>query len=180
METLKKIQTLSKLGMILSKITFICCVIGVGGCILGMVSLQLVDLNALKIGGVTLHSFIVNQAGIDLNSLYPILTGCAIVSMGEAVTAKFAEKYFANELLAETPFTLEGAKELLRLGIITISVPLGALILAQIVSDIIAEFIKCEESFKLEDGGSVVLGVMFIFMSLICKCGAELLQKEEK
>lgn len=87
METLKNIQTLSKLGMIFSKIIFICCVIGVGGCILGMVCLRLVDLDAVKIGGVTVHSFIVNQAGIDLNSLYPILTGCAIVSMGEAVTA---------------------------------------------------------------------------------------------
>ena len=40
MNTLKTIQTLSKIGRILSKIVYICCVVGFCGCIIGIVSLR--------------------------------------------------------------------------------------------------------------------------------------------
>lgn len=84
-----------------------------------------------------------------------------------------SEKYFAHELTAGTPFTQNGAKELLRLGILTICIPLGCLILAQIVSGILAGFLNCDDLLKIENGGSVSLGIMFIVMSLLCKYGAE-------
>lgn len=177
MKTLKTIQTLSKIGKVFSKIVYICCLIGAIGCAVGMASLPFADADVLKIGGVTIHGLIVNRAGIDLASLYPLMSGALLVCVGEAVTAKFAEKYFTHELAAGTPFTTDGAKELLRLGILTICVPLGTLILAQIVSGVIAEIIGCGEVFKLDGDGSVTLGVMFIFMSLLCKYGAELREK---
>ena len=41
MNTLKTIQGLSRIGKILSKIIFICCIVGFCGCIAGMVSLAL-------------------------------------------------------------------------------------------------------------------------------------------
>ena len=41
MNTLKTIQTLSKIGKILSKIVYICCVVGFCGCIVGIISLGL-------------------------------------------------------------------------------------------------------------------------------------------
>lgn len=179
MKSLRTIQTLSKIRKILSKIIYICCIIGAVGCAVGMVSLPFADTGVLKIGGVTIHGLIVNRAGIDLNSLYPLMTGAMIVCIGQAVTAKFAEGYFAHELTARTPFTLSGAKELFRLGIVTICVPLGSLILAQIISAIVAELIGCSEAFKLDGGDSVALGVMFIFMSLLCRYGAELREKSE-
>lgn len=179
MKTLNAIQTIFKIGRILSKIIYICCIIGVVGCTIGIASLPFADTGVLKIGGVTIYGLIVNRAGIDLNSLYPLMTGAMIVCIGQTIAAKFAEAYFAHELTAGTPFTLNGAKELLRLGILTISVPLGALILAQIVSGVIAEFIGCGEAFKLDGGDSVTLGAMFLVMSLICKYGAELREKSE-
>lgn len=173
MKTLNTIQTLSKIGKILSKIIYICCIIGVAGCVVGIVSLPFADTGILKIGCVTIYGLIVNRAGIDLNSLYSLMSGAMIVCIGPAVTAKFAERYFSHELTAGTPFTFDGAKELFRLGIITICVPLGSMIMAQIISSIVAEFIGCGEAFKLEGGDSVALGVMFLFMSLLCKYGAE-------
>lgn len=180
MKTLKIIQTLSQMGRILSKIICVCCIIGVVGCVVGMVSLPFADTGIIKIGGMTVYGLIVNYAGIQLNSLYPLLTGAMIVCIGQAITAKFAENYFKHELATGTPFTVAGAKELLRLGIITVCVPLGALILSQISSGIMAAIIDCGENFKLDNGDSVVLGVMFIVMSLICKCGAELLTGQEE
>ncbi len=173
MKTLNTIQTLSKIGKILSKIVYIFCIIGAVGCIVGVVCLPFADTGVLKVGGVTIYGLVVNRAGIDLNSLYSLMTGAMIVCIGQAVTAKFAERYFSHELTAGTPFTVGGAKELLHLGIITICVPLGAMILAQIISSIVTEFIGCGDAFKLEGGDSVTLGVMFIVMSLLCKYGAE-------
>lgn len=173
MKTLNTIQTISRIGKILSKIIYICCIIGVAGCIVGMVSIPFTDTGVLKIGGVTISGLIVNRAGIELNGLYPLLTGAMIVCIGQCITAKFAELYFKHELSAGTPFTLSGAKELLRLGILTICVPLGTLIVAQIVSSIMAAWLGCGETFKLDEGDSVALGVMFIVLSLVCKYGAE-------
>lgn len=174
MKTLNTIQTLSKIGKVLSKIIYICCIIGAAGCVVGIVSLPFADTGILKIGGVTVYGLIVNHAGIDLNSLYPLMAGAMIVCIGQAVTAKFGERCFSYELAAGTPFTIDGAKELFRLGIITICMPLDTMILAQIISSIVAEFVGCGEAFKLEGGDSVALGAMFLFMSLLCKYGAEL------
>ncbi len=179
MKTLETIQTLSKVGKIFCKIIYICCIIGAAGCVVGIVSLPFADTGMIKIGGVTIYGLIVNRAGIDLNSLYPLMTGAMIVCIGQAVTAKFGERYFSHELTAGTPFTIDGARELFRLGIITICVPLGSMIMAQIISSIVAELIGCGEAFKIEGGDSVALGVMFIFMSLLCKYGAECRENEE-
>lgn len=179
MKTLSTIQTLSKIGKVLSKIIYICCIIGVAGCVVGIVSLPFADSGILKIGGVTIYGLIVNRAGIDLNSLYSLMAGAMIVCIGQTVTAKFGERYFSHELAAGTPFTMDGAKELFRLGIITICVPLGTTILAQIISSIVAEFIGCGDAFKAEDCDSVAMGVMLLITSLLCRYGAEL-QEENK
>lgn len=173
MNTLNTIQTLSKIGRVLSKLVYICCVIGAVGCAVGMASLPFADSGILKIGGVTIYGLIVNRADIELNSLYPLMTGALIICVGQAVTAKFAQGYFLHELVAGTPFTLSGAKELFRLGVITICVPLGSLMVAQIVSGILAGFLDCGDTFQTDSVDSVTLGVMFLFMSLLCQYGAE-------
>ncbi len=174
MKTLNTIQTLSKIGRVLSKIVYICCIIGAAGCVVGIVSLPFASSGIFKIGGVTIYGLVVNRAGIDLNSLYSLMTGAMIVCIGQAITARFAENYFTHELTAGTPFTISGAKELFRLGIITICVPLGTSIFAQIISAIVAEFVNCGDAFKAEDSSSVALGVMFLVTSLLCRYGAEL------
>lgn len=174
MKSLKTIQTLSKIGMILCKIIYICCIIGAAGCAVGMVSLPLADTGIFKIGGVSIRTLIVNNAGIDPISLYPAMTEAAILCIGQTVLSKFAEVYFRNELAAGTPFTQDGAREMLRLGILTICIPLGCLIAAQIVSGIMAGFLNCDDLLKIDNGGSVSLGVMFIVMSVLCRCGAEM------
>lgn len=102
MKTLNTIQTISKIGKILSKIIYICCIIGVAGCIVGMVSIPFADTGVLKIGGVTISGLIVNRARIELAGLYPLLTGAMIVCIGQCITAKFAELFFKHELSAGT------------------------------------------------------------------------------
>lgn len=173
MKTLDILQTISKIGKVLCKVVYICCVIGAAGCLLGILVLPFSDTGILKIGGVTIHGLIVNRVGIDPNSLYPVLAGILFACVGHAVVAKLGESYFRNELTAGTPFTIPGAAELLKLGIMAISVPLATRILGQIVSDIVAEFVGSGDAFAMEIGDSVSIGVTMILMSLVFRCGAE-------
>lgn len=177
MKTLKTIQTLSKIGKILSKIVFICCIVGFCACIAGAVGIA-VGGRTLKLGGVTINSFIMSEAGIGTGAVYSAIVSGAILCAGEGVLAKFAEHYFGRELSDGTPFNIAGAKELLRLGILTICIPLGTRIIAEIIVAMFSEFMAGAEPISFDNGGSVALGVMFIIMSLVCRYGAELRAEE--
>lgn len=172
MESLKIIQILAKLGRILSKIIYICCIVGFCGCIVGMLSLA-VGAETLKLGGVTLHSILQAKASLSVNSLYAIMVAGMLLCAGEGVLARFAEHYFARELADGTPFDLGGAKELFRLGVLTVSIPLGAQLLAEIAHGVLAQLYSDVAPLELEGFGSVGIGVMLMVMSVLCRCGAE-------
>ena len=184
MKSLNTIQKLSKIGKVLSKISFIFSLIGFCGCFAALLSLSFGNGGLIKIGGVTLHGLISEEYGYNVKSIIATLSGWMIFCVGEAVLAKFAEAYFKNELKAETPFTLDGAKELLRLGILTLAVPTGCAVVASIVEGIIAGFMNVEKAAAMDmyfdNAASIALGVMFIIGSLLCRYGAELREHTEK
>lgn len=176
MKTLNTIQKLSKIGKVLSKIMFIFCVIGFCGCIVGILSMAL-GAPTLKIGGVTLES-ILSTEKVNIGTVYAVMAAGMILCTGEAVLAKFAEHYFKRELADGTPFTFAGAKEMQRLGILTICLPIGTQIVAEIVYAVMEQTMQGVAPLQLDNAGSVALGVMFIVMSLICQYGA-VIQKVE-
>ena len=98
MNTLKTIQTLAKIGKVFSKIIFVCCIVGFCGCIVGIVSLAF-GAETFKLGGVTIHSMIENEAGMSLPTLYASMAVGLLFCGAEAVLCKFAEAYFKHELL---------------------------------------------------------------------------------
>ena len=173
MNSLDTIQKLSKIGKILSKIAFIFSAIGVCGCIVSLLSLSFGSVSLIKIGGITLHGMISRKYSCNIKSVFATLCGWLIICVGEAILAKFAESYFRNELKAGTPFTFSGAKELLRLGILTLTVPTGCAVIGSI-----ADFMSGEKAvatdMHFDDGTSIVLGIMFILGSLLCRYGAGL------
>ena len=183
MKSLKTIQTLSKIGKILSKIAFIFSVIGFGGCIVGLVSISFDNGSVAKWGGVTIHGILDGFDEYNIKSIAAVLFGWMIVCAGEAVLAKFAEVYFKNELKAGTPFTAAGAKEMQRLGILTIAIPIGCAVVSTIAEGIIAGFMNVKNAaftdMYFNNGASIALGVMFIFIALICRYGAELVERKE-
>ena len=172
MKTLNIIQKLSKIGKVLSKIMFIFCVIGFCGCIVGILSMVL-GVPTLKIGGVTLESILNTEAEVTVGTVYAAMAAGMILCAGEAVLAKFAEHYFKHELADGTPFTLAGAKEMQRLGILTICLPIGTQIVAEIIYAVMEQTMQGVAPLRLDSAGSVALGVMFIVPSLICRYGAE-------
>ena len=177
-KSLETIQKLSKIGKVLSKIAFILSAVGFIGCIAGLISLKIGNGSFIRIGGVTLHALIPDEYGYNIKSIGAALSGWLIVCAGEAVLSKFAEVYFGNELRAGTPFTVDGARELKRLGILTLAVPTGSAVLGSIAEGIAAGFMKVEKleamDIYFDNEASIVLGIMFILGSLICRYGAEL------
>lgn len=170
-KTLNNIQKLSKIGKVLSRIVFIFCIIGFCGCVVGILS--------MAIGGVTLESILGIEAGVTAGTAYAAMAAGMILCAGEAVLSKFAEHYFKRELADGTPFNLGGAKELMRLGIFTICIPIGTQIIAEIVYAVMEQTLRGVAPLQLDHSGSVALGVMFIVMSLGCRYGAELREGKE-
>lgn len=178
-KNLKAIQILSKIGKILSKIVWICCIVAAIGSVIGIISLALGAGDVLKIGGVTIHNIIETEAGDTLNNVYAALAVAFIYSVCDGVVAWFAERYFTNELKAGTPFTVPGAGELLRLGILTAAVPLGGTILAAIVHTVMENILPGIEEMHFAELSSVALGITFIVVSVIFRYGAECLDQKE-
>lgn len=170
---LSKIQKLSKLGKVLCKIVFIFCMIGIFSSIVGIAVLA-IGMEDIRLGTFTIKSLIKYdaRAGIDTAKIY--MAVALILCSGEAVIAKFSEHYFKGELQDGTPFNMERAKELTRLGIITISVSIGTEIIAGIIYEIMSFIFGNAGSLDVGNGGSVSVGIAFIIISLICRYGAEI------
>lgn len=177
MKTLIIIQTLSKIGRILSKIVFVCCVVAFSVCAVSLALLPF-GFEMIEIGDVTIKGLL-NRFGdseVSISLIYATVSSAMIVCAGEAVVSKFAECYFKRELNDGTPFNLEGAGQLMRLGIISICVSIGAEVLAAIVSDVIFKYggdTLVADYGDISFGGNISIGIMLIVMSLLCRYGVE-------
>ena len=171
-KTLTILQTLSKIGKILSTIVFVFCIVGGALCIAGILGLAIIP-EGVKIGGVTIRGLIENNSGYSIGTIYALMSSGIIFCAGEAVLAKFAQRYFENELKAGTPFTFDGAKELIRLGVLAICIPAGTAILASIVYGVFKLLAKDVAAFDLHDSVSIGMGLMMIIGGLLCRHGAE-------
>lgn len=172
-KTLGTIQKLSKIGKIFSMIVMIFSIIGAVGCVIGIAAASIGSIETLTIGGVTFHSIIESSASISIGSMYAAMITGIILCVAEAVIAGLSAKYFKNELAAGTPFTLEGAKELLRLGICTICISIGSLILAGIAYEIINNLFANVADMEVSSASQAGIGIAFIIISILCKYGAE-------
>lgn len=178
MKTISKIQLLSKIGKILSKITYICCIVGFFLCVVGLIS-TIIGAETITIGGVTIESILETEADVNVNTLYVMLVAGIIICIGEAVLARFAENYFKKELKDGTPFTLSGAKSMMRLGILTMCIPVVVEILIEIAYIIMKNVLTGVGEVNVDMNISFGIGIMFIVTSLICRYGAEQLGNKD-
>ncbi|MBR2279484.1 MAG: hypothetical protein IJ903_00955 [Ruminococcus sp.] len=177
MKTLNTLQTISKIAKLLSTIIFIFCVIGFVGCIVGIISLAYIP-EGLKLGGTTIKGLVEPSPKTNLGNYYTIMAAGAVLCAGEAVLCKLAQRYFKHELEAGTPFTYEGAKELIRLGIFTICIPIATAIITGIVYGIMTSVFGVTPNLNLNNFVSIGLGVMLIIAGLLCRHGAEVSDKD--
>ena len=173
-KTLKTIQTSMKAGHILSKIAFIVSIVGASLCLV-----CLVDVGAgheaviAKFGDVTVYGLAALEDRYSLGTMYASIAAAYIFCLGEAFMAWTAKRYFKFELAQGTPFTLEGASKMHRLGAAVILISIGCLVLAQICYAVINMNFAGVSDMHIEGFAQVGLGLTFILVSLLCKLGAE-------
>ncbi|MBQ9827903.1 MAG: DUF2975 domain-containing protein [Lachnospiraceae bacterium] len=179
MESLNTIQTLARIGKILSKIVFIFCIVGLCLTVAGIISYAVLGDGAIKIGGVSLKSFIETEAGINAPTMFAYMAVGCVGIIAEMILSRMAVRYFENELEDGTPFTERGAGELKRLGIFTIVLPIAVMIVCAI-GVAIASAVNGDISV-LHLGGSadIGLGIMMIVMSVVCRYGTALREEAE-
>ena len=171
-KTLKTIQIFAKIGKVISTIVFIFSIIGA---VITLIALSaLIGLKDIQLEGKTFVSLL-EESGLNFVTAIFSLAVAFISCIGSAVVSKFAEIYFSNELELGTPFTFDGAKELLRLGIIASAVPVGLSTITGIALIITKLFQPTlDESMISNEPISLGIGIMLIIFSFICKHGAEL------
>lgn len=176
-KTLKTIQTISKVCKIFAEIAFILLI--VLACILIAVAVGVAAGNTalINITGSSVIDESLHQMGLSVEYM---AVGCAVGALfliAEAVVAKFTNVYFKHELKAGTPFTFEGAKEMLRLGIIALAVPIGTSIVSAIVLAVMSA--SSGVANKISIDFSLGLGLLFLALSPVLKYGAYLAQKAQ-
>ncbi len=160
-KTLSNILTVFKVARIVAKVVFILCIVGGAGCLLGLVTLPFVGLVA--------------PTEPSLASAYFGCLSGLIVCAGELLLAFWAERYFKGVLTTGTPFTFEGAKESLRLGIASLIISAATSVAVGMISFLFLLFASPNVSeFDISTSVSLSTGLFFLFLSLIFKHGAEL------
>lgn len=178
-KTYKAIKTLEKLGMVLSTIAYIFCIIGVVGCLIGIIALSITGSVGIVIDGKDLATIIEENSGTKIIEMISVTTISMIMIGGEIALAYFAKTFFKRELERQEVFTAEGAKEMKKLGILAIIIPIVSCVVASIVYGILSAVLKDVGRFDVEFGGSIGLGIMFILLSIFIQYGAELKNKDD-
>lgn len=178
MKTFETVKKLSNLGRILSKIVFISTIVGFCLMVLLMVLFMTVidQSDVVEIIESLLNKDIgtVTNLGVILIALF---VAFLISFAGRLVTSKYAENYFKKVIADGTPFNEENAKRIFKLGVMLICI---SLITSIIVENTVSAFlmkIGVTESlnFSINLPVGVILGGLFIFLSYVCKLGAEIL-----
>lgn len=171
-KSLKTVQTVCKVCKVLAEIAFVLFVVIVALMLAAAIFTGTGNFDALLLSDGVVLDDMLQQTGVTQDYMVAVFVCLTIIIAAEAVVAKFINVYFKHELKAGTPFTFEGAKEMLRLGIITIAVPVGASLAATIVFDIMAAGSGLDSEFNFEI--SLGMGLMFLALSPLLKHGTEL------
>ncbi|MCR5807989.1 MAG: hypothetical protein K6G56_00350 [Clostridiales bacterium] len=170
MKSLKTIQTLAKIGKVLSKIVFIICIVGLVLCALGTLCMiflpESFDLNSTTIQ-------IYDMPELNKETMYASMAIAGLSLILEIILSKKAVNYFKHELAEGQPFTDKLATELRDLGILSIAFSIGAGIVIAIGLAIAKRYFPGIADMKLEYGvSSLGLGIAFLITAVICRYGA--------
>ena len=173
-KSLSTIQTVFKVLRIIAKIVYIVCLVGAVCSAVGLLILCLVPLMPQNVTDI-----ISKETDMSVAVMFVACIAGMVACVAEAVIARFCEIYFAHELEAGTPFTYEGSKEIFRLGVISIAVSFGASVILGILIGI-AQLISDASIVDVNTFTSIGTGLVFIFLSVVFKYGAEINQKEKQ
>lgn len=170
-KSLKAIQIIVKVAKVLATIVFVCSIIGGVGCLVALFAFAAVQ-------EVIIPLLEENSVMTAADIIFTFVSG-VIFCAGEAVLAKFAMVYCEHELQAGTPFTYDGAKEVLRLGILSLAIPAGISLVVSVAYGILT-LIYPDMLVTMENSFSMTTGLALLAASVVFRYGAELSERAEK
>lgn len=173
-KSLKTIQVIFQVAKVFSKIAYVMLIVGAVFCLVGIGCLAAGQEAVLKMGDVDIVGIIEQEVEMSVNEMNVAMVCALIFCVAGIVLAWFSNRYFKRELVAGTPFTFDGAKELKRLGILMIVLPLAAQILNTVVVEIWNEVTAASLELSVDTGSEVAQGILFLVMAVIFQYGAEL------
>ena len=165
-KTLSNILTIFKVVKIISRVVLILCIVGGVGSLIGLALLPMAK-GFLTSGLFGTEGFVLKSA--VLGCIIGIIS-CA----GEAVFELLVERYCANVMKAETPFTFDGAKECFRLGIASLIISVSTSTLIGIITLVFQLLSGSAAEANVNVSFSISIGLFLLFLSLIFKHGAEI------
>lgn len=174
--TLEILQTVARVGKTLCRILFPLSVVGFCLCIAAIVSFATMGNEALVIGDIGIYGLIRQPEDMTVGTLYATLASGAVLCAGIAVLTKFIAHYLRGMLADGTPFTLRGARALLRAGILMIVVPIASGALIGLVTVLLRHSFGTVAPMDIGDS-AWGFGIMMIILSLVCRLGAEQLAR---
>lgn len=180
MKSLQTIQKLFKVGNIITKIVYVCCIVGIIGCIIGIAGIGVVDGVDLQYDGSLVTMLIEKEAGITIAELYAVMGIAIFALICELYVTRKGLKYYKCEFEAGTPFDMDCAAQLKKIGILKIALSLAVAVVSAIVRAIF-ELQSMKFNFDISDqGSSVTWGIGLLVLALICKYGAEILEEKKQ
>lgn len=168
-KTLNKIQKFAKAGSVISKIILWCSIV-CGICSILLLIAQLFVGNSRIVADSTIiFEVLKDEEGINLGTIYCGCVVSIILCISEIIVSKKAVDYFNEELKFGSPFNLDLADKLKKLGVLIIVVPLVGTILANVAYAIFAHYFVITTELDISNFLSLGLGVCFIFISLLCR-----------
>ena len=172
-KTLKHIQTLAKVGKVLSTIVFVFCIVGAVGSVIGLISLGMTSIVTFRIEDMSFLDWMKEETKLAIGDLYAAISGGLVECLVGIVLASMAMKYFKSELQDGTPFTVQGAKRLMRLGLWEIFLPLGSGIIVSLIQTILNFMMDHTDQVKFDNSSSLAIGIAMLICALLCRFGAE-------
>ena len=172
-KALKTIQGFAKVAKVLSMIVFVCAIIGFVGCVIAAVVAAAVTGSFFDAIKDMVAKFTKEDIAIGKDAVLVVSIAGAIICAAEAVLSKFAFNYFRREVKDGTPFTSGGAAELRRLGYLALFIPIGAAMIVSIFYGIMQKTLAGIPDWSFSNGGTIVIGALFLVGSYVFEYGAE-------
>lgn len=174
MKSLQTIQKTFRIFQILTKIAMILSFVWAGLAALGMICGIVWQSGGTVIGADRELMLFLTGTG-RLTEMNGILLTDTVLALTDGILFTFALRYFKAEQADGTPFTHSGAEQIKRLGILTVALPLAAVILSAIVCAVFD--LPHDAAGDRGDLTSAATGIVLILASLIFRYGAELEEK---
>ncbi len=174
MKTIEKLQRLAGLGKIVSRIFLF---ISIFLIILSIIMLMVVILSgstSLDVKGLTVGTLLKDRSSIETLDVMIYIIALVLYFIGHTFLWNSAYRYFAVEIESGTPFRNENYRNLRSLGIATIAFPSFFELMTVVLINFASEHVFSGSSImEYNPFSTLSLGIMIIFVSVVCRYGAE-------